>query len=86
MLRGPIGVVKKKMIPSEIKTRHWFLFILFIVALVLFSIALALSRGEQYNVDPEEFELVFNLSIYASIIFLVVSLIIGIMCFRRGRR
>jgi len=74
------------MIPSEIKTRHWILFFLLIIALVLFSIALALSRGEQYNVDTEEFHLVFYLSIYASMIFLVVSLIVGAICFKRGRR
>jgi hypothetical protein len=74
------------MIPSEIKTRHWILFFLLIIALVLFSIALALSRGEQYNVDTEEFQLVFYLSIYASMIFLVVSLIVGAICFKSGRR
>ena len=74
------------MIPSKIKTWHWFLFILLIVALVLFPIALALYMGEQYHVVPEEFQLVFRLSIYASIIFLVVSLIIGIICFKREKK
>jgi len=74
------------MITSKIKTRHCFLFVLLIVVLVLFSIALALSRGEQYNVDTEEFQSAFCLSIYASLILLVVSLIIGIVCFRRGRK
>jgi len=74
------------MITSKIKTRHCFLFVLLMIALVLFSIALVLSRGEQYNVDTEEFQLVFCLSMYATMILLVTSLIIGIVCFRRGRR
>ena len=77
---------EEKMITNKIKTWHWFLFFLLTVALVLFPIALALSRGEQYNVDTEEFQSVFCLSIYASMILLVVSLIIGIVCFRRGRK
>ena len=74
------------MITSKIKTRHWFLFILLIVALVLFPIALAFSRGEQYHVVAEEFQSIFYLSIYASIIMSVVLLIIGIIYFERWRR
>ena len=42
------------MITSKIKTRYWFLFILLVVALVLFPIILALSMGEQYHVVAEE--------------------------------
>ncbi len=78
------------MITSKIKKRHWFIFILLIVALVLFPIALAFalafSRGEQYHVVAEEFQSIFYLSIYASIIMSVVLPIIGIIYFERWRR
>jgi len=74
------------MITSKIKTWYWFLFILLAVALVLFPIILALSMGEQYHVVAEEFQSVFYLSMYASLVILVVSLIIGIMYFKRWRR
>jgi len=74
------------MITSKIKTRYWLLFILLIVALVLFPIVLALSMGEQYHVVPEEFQSVFYLSMYASLVILVIALIIGIMYFERWRR
>lgn len=75
-------IVKKKMISSKIKTRHWFLLILLAVALVLVLIGLALSMGEQYHVVAEEFRLVFNLSM----IIFAVLLIIGIIYFDRWRR
>jgi len=42
--------------------------------------------GEQYNVVAEEFQSVFNLSLYASMIFLVALLIIGIICFKREKK
>ena len=74
------------MITSKIKTRHWVLFILLMVALVLSLVALALSMGEQYHVVAEEFQSVFYLSMYASLVILVISLIIGIMYFKRWRR
>ncbi len=74
------------MITSKIKTRYWLLFILLIVALVLFPIILALSMGEQYHVVAEEFQSVFYLSMYASLVILVIALIIGIMYFERWRR
>jgi len=45
-----------------------------------------LSMGEQYHVETEEFQSVFYLSMYASLVILVVSLIIGIMYFKRWRR
>jgi len=74
------------MITSKIKTWHWFLLILLVVALVLFPISLAftlaLSRGEQYHVVAEEFQSVF----YLSMIMSVVSSIITIMFFERWRR
>ena len=70
------------MITSKIKTRHWLLFILLIVALVLVLIGLAVSMGEQHHVVAEEFQLVFNLSM----ILFAVSLIIGIIYFERWRR
>ena len=70
------------MITNKIKTRHWFLFILLIVALVLSLIVLALSMGEQYHVVAEEFQSVFHLSMIIS----VISLIIGIIYFERWRR
>lgn len=70
------------MITNKIKTRHWSLFILFVVGLVLSLIGLALSRGEQYHVVAEEFRPVFYLSILGTIIF-GVSLIIGIRHLRR---
>jgi len=74
------------MITSKIKTRYWLLFILLIVALVLFPIILAFSMGEQYHVVPEEFQSVFYLSMYASLVILVIALIIGIIYFERWRR
>ena len=70
------------MITSKIKTRHWVLFILLMVALVLSLVALALSMGEQYHVVAEEFQSVFRLSILVSIILLII----GIKCFGRWRR
>ena len=70
------------MITSKIKTRYWFLFVLLIVALVLFLVALALSMGEQYQVVPEEFQSVF----YGSMVMSVVLLMIGIMYLERLRR
>ena len=70
------------MITSKIKTRHWFLFILLMFALVLSLIVLALSMGEQYHVVAEEFQSVFRLSILVSIILLII----GIKCFGRWRR
>jgi len=70
------------MITSKIKKRHWFLFILLIVALVLSLIALALSLGEQYHVVPEEFQSVF----YVSMVMSFVLLIIGIIYLERWRR
>jgi len=70
------------MITSKIKTRHWVLFILLLVALVLSLVALALSMGEQYHVVAEEFQSVFRLSILVSIILLII----GIKCFGRWRR
>jgi len=70
----------------KVKTRYWFLFVLLVVALVLFPIILALSMGEQYHVVAEEFQSVFYLSICASLVMLAVSLIIGIMFFKRLRR
>jgi len=70
------------MITSKIKTRHWLLFVLLVVALVLSLITLALSMGEQYHVVAEEFQSVFNLSMIIS----VILLIIGIMFFERWRR
>ena len=70
------------MITSKIKKRHWFPFILLVVALVLLPIVLALSMGEQYHVVPEEFQSVF----YVSIVMSVVLLIIGIIYFERWRR
>ena len=70
------------MILSKIKTRYWVLLILFVGALVLSLVALALSMGAQYQVMAEEFRLVFRLSILVSI----VLLIIGIKCFGRWRR
>jgi len=69
------------MISSKIKTRNWFLFILFAVALVLVLIGLALSMGEQHQVVAEEFRLVFNLSMIIS----AIMLIIGIIYFERRR-
>ena len=74
-----IGIRK---ITSKIKTRHWFLFILLMVALVLFLVALALFMGEQYPVVAEEFRSVFRLSMLIS----VILLIIGIKLFGRWRR
>jgi len=70
------------MITSKIKTRHWLLFILVVVGLVLSLIGLALSFGEQYHVVPEEFRLVFYLSVFGTIIFGIL-LIIGI-CICKG--
>ena len=70
------------MITSKIKTRHWFPFIVLVVALVLFPIVLALAMGEQYHVVPEEFQLVF----YGSMVMSVVLLIIGILYLERLRR
>jgi len=70
------------MITSKIKTRHWFLFILLMVGLVLSLIGLALSIGEYYNVVAEEFQSIFNFSMIIS----VVLLIVGIMYFERWRR
>jgi len=64
------------MITSKIKTRHWVLFILLVVALVLSLVAL------QYHVVAEEFRSVFRLSILVSIILLII----GIKCFGRWRR
>ena len=73
------------MITSKIKTRHWFLFILLVIGLVLSLIGLALSLGEQYDVVAEEFRLVFYLSIFGTIIFAIL-LIIGISCLQRWRK
>jgi len=70
------------MLTNKIKTRHWFLFILLVVGLVLSLIGLALSRGEQYHVVPEEFRSVFYLSVLGTI-GLGISLIVGIMFLRR---
>jgi len=74
------------MITSKIKKRHWFIFILLIVALVLsligLAFALALSMGEQYHVVAEEVQSVFYLSMLISI----VLSIIGIMYFEKWRR
>jgi len=70
------------MITSKIKTRYWVLFILFVGALVLSLVALALSMGERYHVVAEEFRLVFRLSILVSIILLIIE----IKCFGRWRR
>jgi len=70
------------MITNKIKTRHWFLFILLVVGLVLSLIGLALSRGEQYHVVAEEFRPVFYLSIFGTIIF-GTSLMIGIRYLRK---
>jgi len=70
------------MITSKIKKRHWFPFILLVVALVLFPIVLALSRGEQYHVVAEDFRSVFYLSVFGTIIF-AISLTISIMYLRR---
>lgn len=70
------------MITSKIKTQHWVLFILLMVALVLSLVALALFMGEQYHVVAEEFRSVFRLSILVSIILLII----GIKCFGRWRR
>jgi len=74
------------MITSKIKKRHWFIFILLIVALVSFLIGLAfafaLSRGEQYYVVAEEVQSIF----YFSMVMSVVLLIIAIMFFERLRR
>jgi len=73
------------MITSKIKTRHWFLFILLVVGLVLSLIGLALSFGEQYHVVAEEFRLAFYLSVFGTIVFAIL-LIIGIMYLQRWRR
>jgi len=62
------------MITSKIKTRYWFLFVLLIVALVLFLVALALSMGEQYHVVAEEFQSVFRLSMLISVILLIIGI------------
>jgi ABC-type spermidine/putrescine transport system permease subunit II len=74
------------MITSKIKKRHWFIFILLIVALVSsligLAFALALSRGEQYHVVAEEVQSIFCFSMVMS----VVLLIIAIMFFERWRR
>jgi len=72
------------MITSKIKTRHWFIFILLAVGLVLSLIGLALSFGEQYHVVAEEFRLVFYLSVFGTIIFAIL-LIIGMMYLQRWR-
>ncbi len=74
------------MITSKMKTRYWFLFILLGIALVLFPILLALSKGEQYDVVAEEFQSVFFLSMYASLVILVASFMIGIVYFKRWRK
>jgi hypothetical protein len=74
--------IGRKMFTSKIKTRHWVLFILLMVAFILSLVALALYMGEQYHVVAEEFQLVFRLSILVSIILLLI----GIKCFGRWRR
>jgi len=74
--------VKKKCLQTKSKTRHWFIFILLVVGIVFSIIGLALSRGEQYHVVPEEFRLVFYLSVLGTIVF-GISLIVGIMYLRR---
>ena len=71
------------MITSKTKTRHWFPFILLVVALVLFPIVIALSMGEQYHVVPEEFQ---SIMVFGSMVMSVVLLIIGIMYLERLRR
>ena len=70
------------MITNKIKTRHWLLFILLVVGLVLSLIGLALSRGEQYHVVAEDFRSIFYLSVFGTIIF-AISLTISIMYLRR---
>jgi uncharacterized membrane protein len=72
------------MITSKIKTRHWFLFILLAVGLVLSLIGLALSFGEQYHVVAEEFRLIFYLSVFGTIICAIL-LITGMMYLQRWR-
>jgi len=73
------------MITSKIKARHWFLFVLLAVGLVLSLIGLALSIGEQYYVVAEEFRLVFYLSVFGTVVFAVL-LMIGVTYLQRWRR
>ncbi len=63
------------MITNKIKARHWFLLSLFVAALILLLISLALYMGEQYNVVAEEFQSVFTLSMVLSAVLLIAGII-----------
>lgn len=64
------------MITNKVKKRHLLLFSLLAVGLVLSLIGVALFRGEQHP-QPEEFRLLFYLSILGTIIF-AIFLALGI--------
>jgi hypothetical protein len=69
------------LIANRIKTRHWLLFILLTAGLILSLVGLALWRGEQNQVNAENFRLVFSLSILGSVIFGVL-LVVGALYLR----
>lgn len=73
------------MITGKIKIRHWLLFILITVGLILALIGLAVSRGEQHQVAAENFRVVFYLSMFGTIVFSVL-LIVGALYLRRWIR
>jgi uncharacterized membrane protein len=73
------------MITNKIGTRQWLLFIFLVSGLTLSLVGLAvwiaLSRGEQNQVNPENFQLVFSLSMLGSVIFSVL-LAVGVLYIR----
>ncbi|MEM3699307.1 MAG: hypothetical protein QXL57_00335 [Candidatus Bathyarchaeia archaeon] len=71
------------MIANKVKKRHLLLFSFLMVGLILFLIGIALFRSEQ-NPAPEEFRLIFYLSILGTVIFAVL-LVVGIMYLGRLR-
>jgi uncharacterized membrane protein len=79
----------KEVITSKIRTWQWLLFILLTVGLILSLIGLtmwvAVSRGEQTQVNPENFRLVFSVSMLGSVIFSVL-LIVAALRLRKWMR
>jgi len=74
----------RRMITSKIKKHHLLLFTLLVVGLVLSLIGIAFYRGEQYP-EVETFRLVFYFSVFGTIVFAVL-LIIVIAYLPRWRR
>jgi uncharacterized membrane protein len=72
------------LITNRIKTRHWLVFVLLTVGLILSLVLLAYFGGEQ-QVNPEYFQAVFRLSILGSVVFAVL-LIIGVFYLRKQAR